>query len=62
MINNEMTLEEVRESLASIHFTSTSLLVQVKTKKALADAKRAATLLAKASATLAWAKAFVPEE
>jgi hypothetical protein len=52
-----MNINEVHESLARIHFSSKSALVQQKTKIALANAKRARAWLQKAEDTLRWAQA-----
>lgn len=52
---NDPDLSKLRSELMKINVASTSLLVIEKTNKALANIKRADTLLKKSELTLRWA-------
>ncbi len=55
--------DEIRQlivNLQRLQVTSRYALVQHKTKKALADIKRARTLIEKAQGTLRWAEQYKP--
>ncbi len=56
-----MSIDELQGRLSSHHARTTSAVNQDKTKRALADIRRAKTLLEKADLTLAWADRFEQE-
>lgn len=54
-------ISELQIELSKLQNTSRVLLVQIKTRKAIANVKRALTLLEKAERTLEWAKRYEPQ-
>jgi len=55
-----VNIEKVMNDLSDINVRSNSLLVQKKTKRALAKIKQARSLLENAEATLLWAQNYKP--